>query len=151
MSARGKRGTAVPRVVFDTGVLLAALLRGDAASGSLRQSWQQGRVQALVSPAIAQALMRALACPAFGLHAAQQHELLADFLPYAEVLKPLGKVVAAGLSPSACAALALAAEGQAGLLVSDDRALHTWLGRSRSGLARGMCEWRTAEGFVADF
>jgi hypothetical protein len=75
-----------PRVAFDTAVLLRALVFNDAKSKALRRAWQSGQCQALIARASAQALMKALAFPAFELDESQQHELLADFLPYAEVV-----------------------------------------------------------------
>lgn len=79
-------GGVQPRVAFDTAVVLRALLLNDAKSKALRTAWQSGQCQALVATGSAQALMKALAFPAFKLDQAQQHELLADFLPYAEVV-----------------------------------------------------------------
>lgn len=74
------------RVAFDTPVLLAALLRNDASAKSMRASWQSGTCRPVIAKASAQVLMKALAYPGFALDVAQQQELLADFLPYAEVL-----------------------------------------------------------------
>lgn len=76
-----------PRVALDTGVLLHALLLSDEKAQRLRRAWQDGACVPLIDAASAQALMRALAYPALKLSAAQQHELLADFLPYAEVVR----------------------------------------------------------------
>lgn len=76
-----------PRVAFDTGVLLHALLLSDDKAQRLRQAWLDGACVPLVDAPSAQALMRALAYPALALDAAQQQELLADFLPYAEVVE----------------------------------------------------------------
>jgi len=153
MSSRGKKKTAtqVLRVAIDARVLLASLLRGDGRATALRQAWQAGRIQPLVSPAIAQQLMRGLAYPGFGLNPAQQQELLADFLPYAEVLRPASRPAAAGLGAPAWSALELAVAGRAGLLVSDDPDLQAWLKRSRSAMARGACELRTSDALLADF
>lgn len=153
MSGRGKKKPAgqALRVAIDARLLLASLLRGDGRATALRQAWQAGRIQPLVSPAMAQQLMRGLAYPGFGLNAAQQQELLADFLPYAEVLRPASKPAPAGLGAPAWSALELAVAGKAGLLVSDDAALQAWLKRSRSALARAMCDLRTSETLLVDF
>lgn len=86
MSARRKPSKTPPRVALDTGVILHALLFGDAKAQRLRGAWQSGACRPLVDSASAQQLMRALAYPSLRLTAAQQHELLADFLPYAEVV-----------------------------------------------------------------
>lgn len=153
MSGRGKKKTAVLalRVAIDARLLLASLLRGDGRATALRKAWQTGRIQPLVSPAMAQQLMRGLAYPGFGLNPAQQQELLADFLPYAEVLRPASKPAPAGLGAPAWSALELAVAGRAGLLVSDDPALQAWLKRSRSAVARAVCELRTSETLPVDF
>jgi len=153
MSGRGKKKTTAQalRVAIDARVLLASLLRGDGRATALRQAWQAGRIQPLVSPAMAQHLMHGLAYPGFGLNAAQQQELLADFLPYAEVLRPVSKPAPAALGAPAWSALELAVAGQAGLLVSDDPALQAWLKRSRSAMARAVCELRTSDALLADF
>lgn len=74
------------RVALDTDVLLHALLCSDGKAKQLRRAWQDGHCQALIGAGTAEALMSALACPVLRLSPAQQHELLADFLPYAEVV-----------------------------------------------------------------
>ncbi|MEJ6003225.1 PIN domain-containing protein [Paucibacter soli] len=150
MSGRKSTAAQALRVAIDARVLLASLLRGDGRATALRQAWQAGRIRPLVSPAMAQQLMRGLAFAGFGLNPAQQQELLADFLPYAEVLRPLSKPAPAGLGAAAWSALELAAAGQAGLLVSDDPALQLWLKRSRSAMARAMCDLRSVEMLVAE-
>jgi len=75
-----------PKVAFDTAVLLHALLLGDAKAQGLRQAWQTAACIPLINAAMAQDLMRALAYPGLKLNATQQHELLSDFLPFAEVV-----------------------------------------------------------------
>lgn len=74
------------RVVLDTALLLRALLLGDSQAKRLRTAWQSGQCQVLIGKTTAQALIKALAFPGFQLDAAQQQELLADFLPYAEAV-----------------------------------------------------------------
>ena len=110
--------SSVPRVVFDTAVVLRALLLSDAKSQRLRSAWQSGPCQALIDRAGAQALMKSLAFPALQLDEAQQHELLADFLPYAEVLcsSSSSKPAAAGV---ALLALVKAAGPALDMVVSD--------------------------------
>lgn len=75
-----------PRVILDTPVLLACLMADAGAPAQLRQAWQQGRLLPLVDRALADELLRALAWPALSLSPSDQQELLADFLPYAEVV-----------------------------------------------------------------
>ncbi len=76
-----------PRVVFDTNVVLSALVFGRGTTAALRLAWQAARCSPLVSTASAQELVRVLAYPKFKLDAAAQQELLADYLPYAEVVR----------------------------------------------------------------
>lgn len=80
------RRPALPRVVLDTNVVLSALLFGGGATGLVRQAWQAGRLHPLVSTATVQELMRVLAYPKFRLAVDEQRELLADYLPFAEVV-----------------------------------------------------------------
>lgn len=74
------------RVVLDTNVVLSALVFGGGLSGRLRHAWQDGSCTPLVSTATAQELMRVLAYPRFRLTPAEQEELLADYLPHAQVV-----------------------------------------------------------------
>lgn len=75
-----------PRVVLDTNVVLSALVFTGGPTARLRQAWQQGRCLPLVSTATTRELMRVLAYPKFRLGRAEQAELLADYLPHAEVV-----------------------------------------------------------------
>ncbi len=75
------------RVVLDTNVVLSALVFGGGQAGQLRQAWQAGAFVPLVSAVTVQELMRVLAYPKFALTRAEQDELLADFLPYAQTVR----------------------------------------------------------------
>lgn len=151
VAARRKGGVkklaVVPGVVFDTRVLLRALLFGDDQALRLRQAWQLGRCRAFVDAASARALMRALAHPGLALTATQQHELLADYLPYAEVLQP----AAAASKNSSLAgferlALGLARAAPQACLVSDSQALKTLFARPT---LRSVGKLLTSEDFLA--
>lgn len=74
------------RVVFDTGVVLSALIFSHGKLAWLREIWQAGRVVPIVSRATISELCRVLAYPKFQLSAMEQEELLGDYLPYAEVI-----------------------------------------------------------------
>lgn len=74
------------RVVLDTNVVLSALVFRGGAAAQVRQAWQRGRVLPLASTATVQELVRVLAYPKFRLSPADQDELLADYLPYAETV-----------------------------------------------------------------
>ena len=84
---RRRRAAGPHRVVFDTTVVVSALVFGGRNIARLRQAWQAGGCTPLVSAATAQQLARVLACPKFRLDAAAQQELLADYLPYTEVVR----------------------------------------------------------------
>lgn len=81
--AKAPRGQRVPRVVLDTNVVISALLFVGGPAARLREVWQAGRFVPLASTATAAELVRVLAYPKFRLTAEEQHELLADYLPYA--------------------------------------------------------------------
>ena len=75
------------RVVLDTNVVLSALVFRGGAAGQVRHAWQHGLVLPLASTATVQELVRVLAYPKFRLSKAEQDELLADYLPYAETVR----------------------------------------------------------------
>ena len=79
--------SAAVRVVLDTNVVLSALVFRGGAAGQVRLAWQRGLVLPLASTATVQELVRVLAYPKFRLSPAEQDELLADYLPYAETVR----------------------------------------------------------------
>lgn len=118
----GARSPAVPRAVLDTNVVLSALVFGGGATAPVRQAWQAGRLQPLASTATAQELIRVLAYPKFKLTADEQRELLADYLPFAEVVtipEPPPRVPDCR-DPHDLPFLHLATAGKADLLVTGD-------------------------------
>jgi len=122
--AKKSRQAAKLRVVLDTDVLLKALLQYSEEAQALRLTWQHGQARPLVCPASAQLLMAALAYPGFDLSLTAQHELLADFLPYAEACKPRPAGPGPRVPRSQSLALILAEQGRADVLVSDAPSLH---------------------------
>ena len=80
MSTTARRSGTVPRVVFDTNVVLSALVFAKGPSASLRAGWQGGLSVPLVSTATARELVRVLGYPKFRLDPDQQRELLGDYL-----------------------------------------------------------------------
>jgi uncharacterized protein len=80
--------TATPRWVLDTNVVLSALIRPGGVSGRLRLAWQAALFVPLVSRATTLELIRVLAYPKFRLDEDAQHDLLADYLPWAEPVPP---------------------------------------------------------------
>lgn len=111
-----------PRTVLDTNVVLSALVFASGPTARLRQAWQGGQLVPLVSTATVQELMRVLAYPKFRLSAAEQQELLADYLPWAEavaVTNPPPKVPPCR-DPSDLPFLHLAVAGTAQFLITGD-------------------------------
>jgi putative PIN family toxin of toxin-antitoxin system len=78
--------TAPPRWVLDTNVVLSALIRPGGSTGRLRLAWQAGLFIPVVATATIAELLRVLTYPKFKLTPEEQHDLLADYLPWAEVV-----------------------------------------------------------------
>ncbi len=76
-----------PRVVIDTNLVLSALVFAKGRLTPLRQTWQEQRIQPLVSRVTAAELIRVLAYPKFKLSAEEQQELLADYLPCCKTVR----------------------------------------------------------------
>jgi predicted nucleic acid-binding protein len=74
-------------VVFDTNTVLSALLFANGRLAWLREHWRVGDCVPLLSRETAAELSRVLAYPKFQLSANDRHELMADFLPYCEVVE----------------------------------------------------------------
>ena len=79
--------SAVPRVVLDTNVVVSALVFRSGLAGQVRQAWHRAGVLPLASAVTVQELVRVLAYPKFRLSQAEQDELLADYLPYAQTVR----------------------------------------------------------------
>lgn len=83
------------RVVFDTNTVISALLFSEGQLAWLRTVWRQGTIVPLISKATTEEIVRVLGYPKFHLDAADQEELLGDFLPFAEIIDtilPTGEV-----------------------------------------------------------
>ena len=117
--------TSAPRVVLDTNVVLSALVFTHGRAVALREAWQGGRCEPLVSKQTADELIRVLGYPKFKLEAAEQHELIADYLPYCRTVaipaKPPRTPVCR--DPFDLPFLQLAVVGKADLLVTGDQDL----------------------------
>ena len=115
----------VVRVVMDTNVVLSALVFAQGRLAPLRQAWQQGRCQPLVSTITTAELMRALRYPKFKLSAEEQEELLADYLPYCATVRMPAKLPKTPpcRDPFDLPFLQLAIVGKADHLVTGDKDL----------------------------
>lgn len=76
-----------PCVVFDTNLILSALVFAQGRLTPLRHLWQSERCQPLVSKVTAAELIRVLAYPKFKLTRDEQQELLADYLPWCTTVR----------------------------------------------------------------
>lgn len=76
---------APPRWVLDTNVVLSSLVWPAGNGGRLRLAWQAGLFVPVIARTTVVELGRVLAYPKFKLTPNAQEELLADYLPWAEV------------------------------------------------------------------
>ena len=109
-------------VVLDTNVVLSALVFGGGTAGQLRRAWQSGHVLPLACTLSIQELLRVLAYPKFRLSAAEQQELLGDYLPFVETVRIPAPPPAVPVcrDPMDMPFLQLALAGRAAVLVSGD-------------------------------
>lgn len=136
-----------PRVVLDTSVVVSALLFGGGPARRVRDGWQSGRVVPLANASTAEELVRVLTYPKFRLSAAEQEELLADLLPWVEVVRipdPPPSVPACR-DPFDLPFLRLAVAGRARAIVSGDHDLLALDG------TRGLCPILSVNAFCRKF
>lgn len=132
-SVRATGNAAPQRVVLDTNIVLSALVFGGGNSARVRRAWQAGAFTPLVSTATAQELVRVLAYPKFRLTAADQEELLADYLPHTTTVRisdPPPNVPECR-DPFDIMFLRLAVAGKAKVLVTGDRDLLALAGQTK--------------------
>lgn len=136
---------AVTRVVLDTNLVLSALVFQSGRLAPLRFSWHSGVITPLVSQITAAELIRALGYPKFKLAAAEQEELLADYLPYCSTvaLPDPPPETPECRDPADAPFLQLALAGKADALVTGDKDLLVLAGKF-------ACPILTAEAFLAE-
>ncbi len=74
------------RVVLDTNVLVAALVFTSGRLAWIRHAWQHGTIVPLAAAETVGELVRVLAYPRFRLTHDERDDLLAELLPFAEVV-----------------------------------------------------------------
>lgn len=74
------------RAVLDSNIVLSALLFSEGRLSWIRHAWKRQQIVPLVCPETTRELLRVLNYPKFQLDAAEQQALLADFLPYTEIV-----------------------------------------------------------------
>jgi len=118
------------RAVFDTYVVLSALLFPAGRLAWLRRHWREDGVVPLVSSATARGLTRVLAYSKFKLSEHYRIELLALYLPYCESLDPVDKCPIACRDAKDQSLLDLAESGKADVLVTGDKDLLALAGQT---------------------
>lgn len=113
------------RYVFDTSVVVSALVFHGGALSWMRSAWATGRVTPVVSRATTAELTTVLAYPKFALDDDDRTELLADYLPFAELITdPVPRAAARAADPDDQPFVDLCvASGAAGLVTGDARLL----------------------------
>jgi putative PIN family toxin of toxin-antitoxin system len=132
--------------VLDTNVVVSALLFGGGPAAQVRTAWMAGRFVPLASAATAQELVRVLGYPKFRLTTDEQQDLLADYLPWVQVVRiPDPPPVAPPCRDRFdLPFLHLAIAGKADALVSGDKALLVLAG------TRGLCPVLSVEAFCRE-
>lgn len=109
------------RYVFDTNVVVSALLFDAGRLVPLRAAWSTGVVVPIVSQATSTELVRVLAYPKFQLDPADRAELLADYLPFAELVTgPVPRAAVLAVDPDDQPFVDLRVASRANGIVSGD-------------------------------
>lgn len=111
------------RVVFDTGVVVSALLFQEGELAWMRRHWAAGECTPLISRDTAEELVRVLAYPKFALSAGDRDELLGDYLPYCKPVRRVKRCPVRCRDHHDQRFLDLAFTAQAQALVTGDRDL----------------------------
>ncbi len=118
------------RVVFDTNVVLSALLFTYGRLSWLVGHWQAGNCAALASRATAEELARILAYSKFRLTGEEQLEALANYLPFCEAVEITRSCPILCRDPKDQPFLDLAQSGRADFLVTGDNDLLALAGQT---------------------
>ncbi len=114
------------RMVFDTNVVVSALLFSRGTLGRLRGVWAARQVVPVANRDTVLELTRVLEYPKFHLDRRDQHELLGDYLPFSEDWpEPLQPCGVRCLDPDDQVILDLAVGAGVDALVTGDRHLHS--------------------------
>ena len=122
------------RVVFDTNVVLSAMLFPAGRLAWLRAHWREGHAVPLVSPATARELTRVLGYSKLRLSERYRLETLALYLPYCERIDPVDKCPVECRDLKDRPLLDLAQCGKADLLVTGDENLLVLAGQTAFGI-----------------
>ena len=111
-----------PDVVFDTNVVVSALLFGSGRLAWLREIWSSRKAIPLVSIETTRELLRVLAYPKFRLTAGDREDLLGDYLPFTRIVDVPDAMdgIPACRDPADLPFLRLAVAGQADYIATGD-------------------------------
>lgn len=127
------------RVVLDTNVVISAILFRHGPTVTLRQAWMAGHFRPLTDRPCTDELIRTLSYPKFQLSPSDIHALLADYLPFSEIVdKADHEALELPLcrDPDDQKFLVLAELGRADVLVTGDKALLALAGSTRFVIER---------------
>ena len=114
----------IPRVVFDTNVILSALLFKSGRVSWIVPLWKCAEVIPLASKETVFEFIRVLAYPKFKLTPLEQQTVVEAFLPYAETVRTVNTTSGPQCrDPQDQKFLLLAAQGHADYLVTGDEDL----------------------------
>jgi putative PIN family toxin of toxin-antitoxin system len=119
----GSQEGVTPRVVFDSSTVVPALLFASGRLAWLRSHWREGDCVPMISRVTTAELIRVLRYPKFKLSAEDCRELLADYLPYCEVVEVTRRCGCVCRDKNDQPFLDLAQSGKADFLVSGDKYL----------------------------
>jgi uncharacterized protein len=119
------------RIVFDTSVVLSAIVLQSSQLAWLRAHWSGGACVPLASRDTVDELIRILGYRKFRLEEQRRNELLADYLPYCEVVEVTRKCSVVCRDAKDQMFLNLAQSGKADSLVSGDLDLLVLAGRTK--------------------
>lgn len=125
------RAATKARVVFDTNVVLSALLFASGRLSWLVGHWEAGDCVPLVSRATGTELTRVLAYPKFRLTAEERLEALSGYIPFCEVVETVTSCPVLCRAPKNQPLLDLAESGKADILVTGDADLLALAGKTR--------------------
>jgi uncharacterized protein len=119
------------RIVFDTSVVLSAVVLQSSQLAWLRAHWSGGACAPLASRDTVDELIRILGYRKFRLEEQRRNELLADYLPFCEIVEVTRKCSVVCRDAKDQMFLNLAQSGKADSLVSGDRDLLVLAGRTK--------------------
>lgn len=120
----GKKKVKIPRVVFDTNVVISALLFEGEASRILPLLWREKRIKFLVSKEVIEEYIKVLSYPKFSLNNEEIEYLTKEeLLPFIEPVQTVRQLEIIKDDPADNKFLCLAIDGNADYIVSGDRHL----------------------------